>query len=124
MAAEDNLSNAQWHQLEMYKTAKDLYGHRLSDVEVEHDRLKNDEGIDPEEHDVDVKGWVMDRKLSESKRSGLYSNIKSRGVTEPVSLGQGRWGVYKRGVVSDGHHRIAAAYDIDPNMLVPVEHQK
>jgi hypothetical protein len=24
--------------------------------------------------------------------------------------------------VGDGHHRIAAAHDIDPNMLIPVEH--
>lgn len=127
MSASDNLSSAQWHQTDMFKTAKELYGHELNDVEVENDRLRNYEGIDPEEQDIDVKGYVMDRKLAESKEGGMYgmyNHIKKRGVIEPVSLGEGRWGVYRRGVVSDGHHRIAAAYDIDPNMLVPVEHQE
>ena len=124
MSAEDNLSKAQWHQTEMFKTAKELYGHELNDVEAEHSRLKLQEGIEREDHDMDVKGYVMARKLDETKKNGMYNRIKDRGVEEPVKLGQGHWGVYQRGVVSDGHHRIAAAYDIDPNMLIPVEHQK
>jgi hypothetical protein len=107
----------------MYKTAKELRGHTLADVEVEKHLLKK-EGIDHEDMDIDVDSHVMNRKLSASKAKGLHSNIKAMGVLYPVSLGQGNYGEYKRGMVADGHHRIASAFNINPNMLVPVEHQR
>ena len=122
MAASEHLG-PQWHQLDMYKTAKELRGYTLSDVEVEKDTLKK-EGIDHEDMGIDVDSHVMDRKLSASKAKGLHSNIKSMGVLYPVSLGQGNYGEYKRGMVADGHHRIASAFNINPDMLVPVEHQR
>ena len=60
MAASEHLG-PQWHQLDMYKTAKELRGYTLSDVEVEKDTLKK-EGIDHEDMDIDVDSHVMDRK--------------------------------------------------------------
>ena len=123
MSASDNLSKAQWHQLDMFKPAKELYNFELNDVEVEKYMLRHHHDIEPDDHDIDVRGDVMGRKLEESKKSGLYNNIKRNGVLDPVNIGEGHWGVWKPGVVSDGHHRIASAFDIDPNMLVPVKHQ-
>ena len=66
------LSKAQWHQLDMFKPAKELYNYELNDVEAENERLRKWEGIEPDDHDMDVKGFVMGRKLEESKRMGLY----------------------------------------------------
>lgn len=44
----------------------------------------------------------------------LYESIKAEGVKNPVHLSPN--------YVVGGHHRIAAANDIDPNMLIPVKH--
>jgi len=45
----------------------------------------------------------------------LYDRIASEGVIRPVRVHVGD------GTILDGHHRIAAASDIDPKMEVPVE---
>jgi ParB-like chromosome segregation protein Spo0J len=67
--------------------------------------------------EIDKK--VMDQKLSESRSSGLYDSIKANGVSKPVYVSNNK----KFGqTVGDGHHRIAAAHNINPNMLIPVEH--
>jgi len=79
-----------------------------------------------------AQGW--DRKLSESKmpmdvayqmgrkkkskEPSLHDSIRQTGVRWPVSLKQ-RDG---KSIINDGHHRIAAANDIDRNMLIPVTH--
>lgn len=79
------------------------------------------------------KGELWDRKLVESRMSaatggprkpfkkGLYKSIEEGGVKEPIRLAHGVAGEDSP-VVAQGHHRIAAAADIDPNMLIPVEH--
>jgi len=103
----------QWKQLDMYKTAKELRGSTLLDVES---AKVWDAGRTPA---AQVDKEVMGQKLGESRMTGLYDSIKAQGVSKPVyvthdaKLGQ---------TVGDGHHRIAAAHDIDPNMLIPVEH--
>lgn len=77
------------------------------------------------------------RKLIESKigsasntyrdaptgKDTLYESIKKEGVTSPVSLWvtpqDGEW----RTMINDGHHRVATAYDINPEMWVPVQYR-
>ena len=117
MSASDHLG-PQWHQLDMYKTAKELRGHTLSDVETEKYYNKK-AGIAP---DPDIDKKVMAQKLKTAKTTKLYESVKRIGVKEPVSIGEGRFLPYKRGIVADGHHRIAAAYKINKNMIIPVEH--
>ena len=69
---------------------------------------------------------VMEQKLGASKSTdfggygkqddSLYDSIKKHGVRAPVSI------VFpdeKSAVIMGGHHRIAAAHDIDPNMQIP-----
>ena len=51
--------------------------------------------------------------------AGLHEEIKAGGVQRPVEL-INRDG--KEPVLFEGHHRVAAAADIDPKMEVPVEH--
>jgi hypothetical protein len=113
----------QWHQLDMWKTAKELRNAPLIDVEATK-IWRKDEGISHEDMDKEVMG----QKLDESRASGLYNSIKASGVTHPVYLSdRGRFASADLGpgfAVSDGHHRIASAHDIDPNMLVPVEYNE
>ena len=114
----------QWRQLDMWKTAKELRSAPLLDVESEKLWRTGYELKELSHEDVDKK--VMDIKLSESRASGLYDSIKANGVSKPVYLSdRGKFASADLGpgfAVGDGHHRIASAHDIDPNMLVPVEY--
>jgi hypothetical protein len=64
-------------------------------------------------------GTLMEEKTSEAKYKGLTKDIKKRGVVMPVQVIHtaelGR-------TLGHGHHRFAAAKDIDPDMLIPVHH--
>lgn len=51
--------------------------------------------------------------------AGLHEKIKASGVQRPVEV-INRDG--KEPILFEGHHRVAAAADIDPKMEVPVEH--
>lgn len=115
MSAEQNLSKGQFQQLDMFKTAKELRGMPLGDVEVE---MRNSIYVKDYKKTAKV---VMARKVRQAKDSGLYNSIGYSGVQKPVQLGKqfGQPGIK----VLDGHHRIASAMAIDPKMLIPVEHE-
>ena len=49
----------------------------------------------------------------------LYDSIKLLGVKQPVSIA---FHSPTEATVVEGHHRIIAAHDIDPNMMIPWEH--
>jgi len=119
----------------MYKTAKELRATRLGDVES---AKIWDAGRTPAH---EIEKTVMDQKLGESRKSGLYDSIAAHGVSKPVYISNVQPSAYEKSsltsvikdvnpayippsgnIVMDGHHRIAAAHDIDPNMLIPVEH--
>jgi hypothetical protein len=61
----------------------------------------------------------MARKAAEARSSGLTNDIMERGVVMPVQVIHtpelGR-------TLGHGHHRFAAAEEIDPDMLIPVHH--
>jgi hypothetical protein len=48
----------------------------------------------------------------------LYEDIRNNGIHTPVQVHY-RWG---NPHLYNGHHRVAVAHDLDPNMLIPVEH--
>jgi len=66
---------------------------------------------------------TLARKLAYTKKdwvgsTGIHESIKESGVQEPVKIS------HRDGYVptlTDGHHRIASAMDINPKMLIPVE---
>lgn len=64
---------------------------------------------------------MWDEKVFEADVSGLSQSIEREGVKTPVPLAHNHE-FYPRDVLADGHHRIAVAHDIDPDMLVPVQH--
>jgi hypothetical protein len=61
---------------------------------------------------------MWERKATEAKSRRLTSSIKKKGVQKPVKM----MPFMGKHVLLDGHHRVAAAHSLDPNMLVPVEH--
>lgn len=67
---------------------------------------------------------VLARKLKSAKEDawegskGMYESIKKIGVQEPVELVHSK----KESFLGEGHHRLASAMDVNPNMLLPVSH--
>lgn len=65
-------------------------------------------------------GEMWNVKRRENKRSGLKKDVAAHGVQHPVELVSGR--DVEGTVIYHGHHRIQAAFEHNPQSLVPVEH--
>jgi hypothetical protein len=67
---------------------------------------------------------VLARKLKSAKADeweeskGMYKSIKKIGVQEPVEIIHDP---VRGPMLGEGHHRIASAMDVNPNMVVPVK---
>lgn len=121
MSASDNLHN---HQFRLFIPARELMGYTAGHTEGYGDSyLKMNQSPN-----------VYTKKLRESKGSSsssaffakkpgedsLYESIKKYGVRQPINLK-----VLKDYIqIDDGHHRLASANDIDPNMEIPVTYGK
>jgi hypothetical protein len=109
-----NRSEGQWEQLDMVRPARE-FG-RTSNIDVEFEHMG-----EPSRNKNEIKKEHAGHKVAAAKKSGLYDSIKDTGVQTPVFLSHSK----KFGeMVSDGGHRVAAASDINPSMLLPVEHGK
>jgi hypothetical protein len=118
MSAQDNLSHGQFEQLDMFKTARELRGMKLADAHV---WLLNRGLSSADESNVKrSRKNVMQRKRREAKKSGLLDSIREKGVQEPVEVGRRLYTGAQELV--NGHHRVAAAMAVDPNMIIPVRH--
>ena len=107
-----NRSEGQWTQLDMFRPAKDF--NNTSNIDVEFEHMGN-----PSRNKNEIKKEHSDYKVDAAKKSGLYESIKNTGVQTPIFLSHSK----KFGeMVSDGGHRVAAATDINPSMLLPIEH--
>ena len=51
----------------------------------------------------------------------LHDSIKTHGVQDPINIE-----FFSRDhddtVISDGHHRVASAFNINPDMIIPIEY--
>lgn len=112
------LSGPQFKQLQMFDSAENLSKLKFGDTQ-------------PGETSADV----MARKLKESKvpegynlpeADSLYDDIKNRGVHDPVWIVHGNRPKTNEPYsdLAEGHHRIASAMDINPKMIIPVEHKE
>lgn len=110
-------------QLAMFIPAKDLITATPNEGDFEWDNRG----------DLETEDQLWGRKLKESQNrhwnvarghktlwegQGLHESIASEGVREPVRIMH----VGNDVSVLQGHHRIAAAHDVDPEMLIPVVH--
>jgi ParB-like chromosome segregation protein Spo0J len=75
----------------------------------DHDRLN------PQETDDEL--WK--RKTAYAGVRGLTKDIKKNGIQVPISLGY-ELGSHKKPVIWGGHHRLAVAREMNPDMEVPV----
>lgn len=91
-----------YHQLPMFMTAGELHSPDMK-------KGDHSEALDGP-HDVFMGG-----KLSEADETGLTKNIQKRGLHTPIKVD------WDKNTVIDGHHRIAAANSVDPNMIIPVQ---
>jgi hypothetical protein len=118
MAAQEHLNH---EQLRMFIPAWELMDHAAGHTE----------GYDGQYVKMSNSPKMYANKLEESKHSGwnenrtndtLYENIKKEGVKSPISLRLKSFSSLPGPQINDGHHRIASAYDIDPNMEIPVRY--
>jgi hypothetical protein len=56
-------------------------------------------------------------------KDSLYESIKKEGVTTPVELKVLRTDKGWQEQINDGHHRVVASHDIDPEMIIPVTYK-
>ena len=66
---------------------------------------------------------VWNRKLRESKETGLHKDIEDIGVRMPVTVSDNPAtdSEFKPEILG-GHHRVASAFEINPDMLIPVHY--
>ena len=101
--------NVSHQQLAMFLPAREIAKMRMTDA---HRGEPNEE--------------VLARKLKSAKEDkweeskGMYKSIKKIGVQQPVEIIHDPKGP----MLGEGHHRIASAMDVNPNMLIPVEHKE
>ena len=130
MSASSNLSS---QQLAMFMTAKEI----KEGVNASFDRGgRNLDELWSNKLRESKSGAIRNaRYVPTRKRKGntLYESIQEHGVREPVELMHRKHPIERNhpgedippGMhLAEGHHRVAAAYDIDPNMLIPVIHEK
>ena len=129
MAASDHLHPK---QLSMFMPARELYNMQPNpgDVKEEaHNRYWDSDDLPPEHTPEEEKQYMWDVKLAHTKEEagspegwragGLHKAIAKEGVLEPVQIAH-----YSRDDIPhimDGHHRVAAANDINPDMEVPIQ---
>ena len=63
---------------------------------------------------------LLKRKLKEAKQRGTYDSIKANGLQEPILIATYAW-TDDRPAIHQGHHRLAALLDLNPDAPVPVE---
>lgn len=102
-------------QLRMFIPAHELMTYEPSDVNVD-DPLD----VGYSETPIVLESKRSDNNVSRGGRPSLLQSVAAHGVQNPVPVTER--GKYTRGSIWDGHHRIAAAYDTNPNMEVPVRY--
>ena len=112
MSASDNLSASQFPSV---MPASDLLRYGVHYYEG----TRREKDMDEDS----AKESIMARKLRESKKSGLHKHIKAHGVIAPVTIDHTD-SDYPEGMIADGHHRIASAVAINPNMPIKVIHER
>jgi hypothetical protein len=111
-------------QLSMFLPAKVLRGMRPHISDIEDETKAWDDYSEPGKAGPGMrkkKRFMWQNKLEESSDDDLYDSIASEGVHEPIPIQH--YGKNKTRLAG-GHHRVASAYDINPDMEIPVEHEE
>jgi len=110
MAASDHIHPG---QMRMFMTAEELHNTHSIDV-------TDPTGVSHYGGHWKTMDDMWDTKRKENRANGLDKHVAAHGVHNPVELVSGRDVVGE--VITHGHHRIQAAYQSNPQSLVPVVH--
>jgi hypothetical protein len=125
LTGDRNPPEPEYHQLTMFHTAEELRGGGVGKF-LPSDLLTTSTGIDTKtgkivkQREPEEEGW--ERKLAEADEKGLTEHIEEHGgVERPIDLSVGDRLIGRpMGTILNGHHRIAAQHDINPDALMPV----
>ena len=124
MAASDHLHP---YQMKLFMQAKDFMNVYAGHTEVgkEGYRLLSESPNLYSQKLQESKSGSAPSTMFPKKRGkdSLYESIKKEGVTSPVSLtvhNQDNGPMWEQ--INDGHHRVVAAHDIDPEMYIPIRY--
>jgi len=112
--------------LPMFMTPDEIIEHHhLGDTKYLGDPNKPFEKKGPEQQDLDKS--LMDYKRKDSMHpmsydgnTSLYDSIKDHGIQKPINIGYSPY--IPMGIVTDGHHRLAASRHLNPQQFVPVKY--
>ena len=122
MAASDNLNP---NQLRLFMQARELMDTQTREWQWERNMtprtMREDLGLYIGKLRETQAGSEHDAFTSKKRgKRSMYQSIKAEGVKSPVLLGYDM--KTDQSTIRDGHHRIAAANDVDPEMYVPVRY--
>ena len=112
MAASDHLHP---EQMRMFMTARELHGMHSIDVQQ-----TPESRFGGHWKSMDAMWKTKRRENAMGGPDRLDKGVAAHGVQWPVELTSGT--DVSGTVISDGHHRIQAAYEANPDSYVPVEH--
>lgn len=107
-------------QLKMFMTPKELMEHfqpNPGDIDHHDIEMYDDGGNARSDEDINSEFW--DIKRDENDLSGLTEDVAAIGVRTPVTV---QYHKLHGPVIRGGHHRIAAAMEVNPDMLIPVNY--
>lgn len=127
MPASDHLHP---YQMKLFMQAKELADIRASDSPFSIHSLSESSSLYKNKLQESKEGTAHDARIkAKPEQQTLHQSIAKDGVRSPVQIaayredtedgGEGpNWEEFLR----NGHHRVAAAYDIDPEMYIPVQY--
>lgn len=71
-------------------------------------------------HEYNTQAEIGSKNNKE--KPSLYQSIREKGVQSPISLTFNR--KLQQNTIDNGHHRIVAANDINPEMYLPVRYER
>lgn len=104
-------------QLAMFMTAPEIKAryHPSDYSELAHGNVETMWKIKSHEANTGLEGDSRIKNPGRVHDKTLVESVKTHGVVNPVLL--------SRNFIKNGHHRIQAAHEVDPKMLIPVEHE-
>lgn len=121
MAAQDNLNP---NQMRLFMQAKELMNTLSGHVATGSDRyapMSQAPGLFKSKLHESKVGSAASTMFSKKRgKDSLYQSIQKEGVKTPIRLRMHQ--ETKTEQINDGHHRVAAAYDINPEMYLPVSY--
>jgi hypothetical protein len=119
MAAQDNLNP---NQMRLFMQAKELMDTMSGHVATGSDKyapMSQAPGLYKSKLHESKEGSAASTLFSKKRgKDSLYQSIQKEGVRTPIRLRMHQ-GTEQ---INDGHHRVAAANDINPEMYLPVSY--